>query len=185
MQISLRGTLILNSDKIASAFKDYFLSSIKELATNFSTPSPFSPVLSLTSDQFSFSEISQNEVTKTLHLLKNTPVCDIYGLNFFFLKTHAGSLVPLFQHLINIWDVFYSKQSTMLALLLFTEQICDFLHKGHITGAILLTQWAIKSCLTNFTDLNCLHLIIYENEIIEIVKSFQSKRSTDWNDIDI
>ena len=70
MQISLQGTLISDSDKIASAFNDYVVSSVKELATNFSNPSPFSPVLCLTSDQFSFSEIFQNE--KNTAFIKKT-----------------------------------------------------------------------------------------------------------------
>lgn len=69
IQISLQGILISDSDKIARAFNDYFVSSVKELATNFEIPC-FSPVLSLTSDQFSFSEISQNEVKKFVALIK-------------------------------------------------------------------------------------------------------------------
>ena len=75
---------------------DYFVSSVKELATNFVTPSPSS-----TRDQFSFSEISQNEVTNILQSLNNSHARDIYGLNTLFLKNHSNNLVPLFQHFIN------------------------------------------------------------------------------------
>lgn len=55
------------------------------------------PILQLLSSHLFFSP-----VIRILRSLKNSHACDIYGLNTLFLKTHADSLIPLFQHLINL-----------------------------------------------------------------------------------
>ena len=100
MEISLHGSLISDSERIANAFNEYFILSVQELAAVFPTTSlSISPPPS-TTDMFSFFEITQDDLIKNVNALKNSHSRDSYGLNTMFLKTHAKSLIPLLHHLI-------------------------------------------------------------------------------------
>ena len=102
MEISLHGSLISDSEKIANAFNEYFILSVQELAAVFPTTSlSISPPPS-TTDMFSFFEITQDDLIKNINAQKNSHSRDSYGLNTMFLKTHANSLIPLLNHLINL-----------------------------------------------------------------------------------
>lgn len=92
-QISLNGILISDSEKIARAFNDYFVTSVNEPASKFVTPSHPTSMFSPIPDQFSFAVISQDELLKVVNSLKNSHSCDIDGLNTSFLTTH---LTPLY-----------------------------------------------------------------------------------------
>ena len=73
LQISLHGSLISDSEKIASAFNKYFISSVQELASVLLTPSHSISPPSSTTDMFSFFEITQNDLIKNVNALKKTP----------------------------------------------------------------------------------------------------------------
>lgn len=101
MQISLQNTLTTDHDKIANGFNNYFITSIKELATHFDPPPP--PILvDPLPDQFSFSETTLPELSNIFISLHDSKAKDIYGLNIAFYKTFANSFLPLILHLINL-----------------------------------------------------------------------------------
>lgn len=101
LQISHQGALITEEDKIASAFNDYFIKSVNELAASFEPPLSSTNVPS-TSNQFSFSEITQSELAKIFNFLNKSNAKDVFGLNMQFYRTHADCFMPLFLHLINL-----------------------------------------------------------------------------------
>ena len=101
LQLSINGTLLTDHDKIANSFKEYFIASVQELSSSFTAPL-FLTSVSAASQQFSFSEIAQNDITNILCSLNASHACDVNNLNMIFLKTHASTLIPIFHHLVNL-----------------------------------------------------------------------------------
>lgn len=101
LQISINGTLLTDHNKIANSFNEYFIASVQELSSRFTVPL-FLTSVPAASQQFSFSEIAQNDITNILCSLNASHVCDVNNLNTIFRKTHASTLIPFFHHLVNL-----------------------------------------------------------------------------------
>ena len=73
LQISLHGSLISDSEKIANAFNEYFILSVQGLESVFPTTSHSISPPSSTTDMISFFEITQDDVMKNVNALKRLP----------------------------------------------------------------------------------------------------------------
>lgn len=141
IQITINRTLLTDHEKIANSFNEYFIASVQGLSSKITSPLLLQTVSSNASQQFSFSEISLSDFTNIFGSVNVSHACDVNNINMTFLKTHANTLIPLFQYFLpsGKWPKLSLPISLMIRLILpitvqsqFPQLFLSFLKKHYV-----------------------------------------------------
>lgn len=102
MEINIKNQLVNDPVILATEFNSFFINSIQEISSLFTTPGYVFHPVNCEHHVFNISEISEKEVMKIICALNKSNAKDVYGFDINFLIDHKESLVCPITQLLNI-----------------------------------------------------------------------------------
>uniref|UniRef100_A0A8C8E3R6 Reverse transcriptase domain-containing protein n=1 Tax=Oryzias sinensis TaxID=183150 RepID=A0A8C8E3R6_9TELE len=102
LEIKINRQLTNNVQVIAEAFSNYFIDSVANIARCFTPVETYNLSIDASQPTFSFTNITESDVSQTINLLKPSRCKDIFGLDTVMLKDLCSSLTRPITKIINL-----------------------------------------------------------------------------------